>query len=441
MESAIRIRLEVDAEQDRILEGQSAIMNWTYNRLLEKANGLREKYRQAPSREIASVLYTQYGLRDLLPGMKKEYPFMMAVHSSPLKNAALRLSRSVQDYQDSRKGRRKGKKTGWPRFRSRRKKFFSLLYEEPRKGFKVEGKVLILSLGQDREGKRFGVSLKMEKGLASFGNPDVLNLRVKKQGKTYYAVFNVKKPLPERRNIGKVISLDPNHKNLAYGYDSEGKATEFHNPWFLKILQKRIDQVKSRRDKCRKKSVKVERKDGSSFFKPSRRWSRFNDILQGLYDKRREQTNSFLYTIANRLCKEYDLIAIGDYTPRGGGISKGMRRAMNNESLIGRFKHCVSWVCARSGKSYMKWDEKGSTRTCSYCGTRVEGGLSPEIREWTCGNRKCGRSHIRDENAARNGLIRTLKKMEFPCSGRLSVPCEVTERRALRYDGLGLRSV
>ena len=441
MKSAIKIRLYANPEEAKVLDRQSAIMNWLYNRLVERANELRDAYRRNPSKEIASVLYTKRGLRNLIPGMKVEHPFLKTVHSSPLKNAGLRVSESIQAYQKSRKGERKGKKTGWPRFRSRKVKFFSLLYDEPKKGFRVDGNTLSLSLGTDEDGKRFKLLLKMEKGLSAFGNPEVLNIRIKEQAGVYYAVFTVIRPQPESRSIKKVIALDPNHKNLAYGYDTEGKATEFHNPWFLKILERRIDQIKSRRDRCQKKSVKVTRENGSFYFKPSKRWRRFNEILQNLYNKRREQTNSFLYTIANRLCKEYDLIAIGDYTPRGGGINKGMRRAMNNESVIGRFKHCVSWICMKSGKSYTEWDEKGSTRTCSYCKTRVEGGLSPDIREWTCGNADCGRSHIRDENAARNGLIRTLKKNEFPCSGRLSVPLEVTERRTLRYNGLGLCSV
>ena len=114
-----------------------------------------------------------------------------------------------------------------------------------------------------------------------------------------------------------------------------------------------------------------------------------------------------------------------------------MRRAMNNESLIGRFKETLQWVATKSGKTPDIWPERNTTRTCSHCGYQVEGGLSPDIREWDCPS--CSWHHIRDENAARNGLKYVLSKNLIPCSGRLSL--EVKERWALRFDGLGLISV
>jgi putative transposase len=142
-----------------------------------------------------------------------------------------------------------------------------------------------------------------------------------------------------------------------------------------------------------------------------------------MYRVRREQIKTFLYTVANKLFKKYDIVGIGDYTPSGGGISRKMRRAMNNQSLIGRLKEVLTWVAIRSGKRYLEWAEKGSTRTCHLCGYKVAEGINPDIREWTCST--CHKNHIRDENAALNGLQRVLNKLELPCSGRL----EITLRR------------
>jgi len=138
--------------------------------------------------------------------------------------------------------------------------------------------------------------------------------------------------------------------------------------------------------------------------------------------------------IANRLYHDYDAVGIGDYVPHGGGITKKMRRSMNNQSLNRRFKHVLSWVALRSGKAYLEWEEGGSTRTCHDCTYTVIEGIPPEVRAWDCPN--CSRSHIRDENAARNGLTRTLKALGVPCSGRR----EVSFRRVWRFNGLGLTS-
>ena len=108
-------------------------------------------------------------------------------------------------------------------------------------------------------------------------------------------------------------------------------------------------------------------------------------------------------------------MAIGDYTPNGGGISRKMRRGMNNRSLIGRFKQVLSWVGRKSGKLFLEFDEKGTTRTCFKCNAIVEGGLSPKIRVWQCS--ECQTMHIRDENAAVNGLSKVLRDL-FPVKER-----------------------
>lgn len=129
-------------------------------------------------------------------------------------------------------------------------------------------------------------------------------------------------------------------------------------------------------------------------------------------------------------------MGVGDYVPHGGGITRKMRRAMNNRSLNRRFKQVLAWVALRSGKAYVEWAEGGSTRTCHDCGYAVAEGIPVAVREWDCPGPECSSHHIRDENAARNGLTRTLKALALPCSGRR----EVSSRRAWRFNGLGITS-
>ena len=132
--------------------------------------------------------------------------------------------------------------------------------------------------------------------------------------------------------------------------------------------------------------------------------------------------------MAHALCRKYDCIAIGDYAPHGNGITTAMRRGMNNRSLIGRFKEVLLWTAKKSGKVCIEFDEKGTTRTCHACGYVHEEGLSPSIRRWPCPG--CQTEHIRDENAAINGLRRVVRDLSqkygtnvpiVPCSGLVSV--------------------
>ncbi len=434
MEYTIKIPLIIDRESSQVLDGQSRILNWCYNHFLDYANVLRKEFCQIQSSDIAKVLYSERGLRDQLPEKKKDFNFLKSVHSSPLKNAVLRLSRSVGDYQKSRKGIRKGKKTGWPSFRSVKNKFFSLYYDEPNKGFKITGSKLRLSLGVDKEGKRLYVSVQLKTTLENFKDIEVRNLRIVKNEDVYHACICVRKALPQLKQIKKVASIDPNHKNLGYVVGTDGKSIEICNPYFLKTLDKRIDKVKGLRDKCKRRCTKVELDSGKTIYLPSKRYKCLDKVCKKLYRKRREQTKTYLYTIANKLYHNYDLVAVGDYIPRGGGINKGMRRSMNNQSLIGVFKEVLSWVALKSGKSFEIWNERGSTITCSTAGCSFKHpfGLNPSVRSWTCPD--CKTNHLRDENAAINGLKKTIEKL--PCLGLQDF--KLKSRSTWKFTGLGI---
>jgi len=431
--SVVKLVLVPSPEIGRILDGQSRILNWLYNHLLAQANLLRDQYRDTQNSAVAAILYTHRGLRNLVPDIKAENLFLKTVHSSPLKNAALRLSDCIMTYQKSRQGKRLGKVTGWPRFRSWKTKWFSLFYDEPGKGFRVEKGFLILSLGRglDKQERVLKIPL-LEASILN--GKTIRSLRITKQGNVYSAVFTVVRTLPEAKPVRKIIALDPNHKNFAYGVDNEGKAVEIERLWWLKTYDKRIDELKAKRDRKQRKSqfIAVLNKNGeptgTHYYQASRRYQKIQKTLEHVLYKRREQTKVFMHTLAHSLYRQYDLVGIGDYTPHGGGITTPMRRAMNSRSLIGRFKEVAAWTAQKSGKQFAEFDERGTTRTCHECGQVVEGGLQPTIREWSC--ESCHTHHIRDENAAINGLRRILgdasqKRSELservPGSGHFSV--------------------
>ena len=101
---ARRIPLIVNDQEGRELDGQSRICNWLYNHLLSLAN---EDFDLGKPRKLMS----SRNLRDLIPELKEEHPFLKAVHASPLKNTAVRLKQSFQDFF-------KLAERGHPKFRS-----------------------------------------------------------------------------------------------------------------------------------------------------------------------------------------------------------------------------------------------------------------------------------------------------------------------------------
>ena len=115
---------------------------------------------------------------------------------------------------------------------------------------------------------------------------------------------------------------------MAYGVDTEGHTIEIAAPHWLKPYDKRIDELKSKRDRCEKRAKKVIVTDqegkptGKEFSSPSKRWKKYHHTLEKALHKRQEQTKTFVYTLAHQLCRHYDCIGIGDYTPNGNGESQ-----------------------------------------------------------------------------------------------------------------------
>jgi putative transposase len=432
---ACKIAFDVDEATSRYLDSQSKICNNLYNRLLEQANGLVRQYAASGGQDsqAAKTVYSKRGLRDLVPWLKVEHPYYRAVHSSPLKNAALRLSRAIKANQDYKKGKRPDA-VGWPGFRKWKKKWFSLEYDEPWKGYGLAGRVLTLSLGIDQQGHRLRTRGQLAEVLP-YPAHQIKALRIVKEIGQFYAVFTIeRKAKAPQKAPQRLAYIDPNHKNLGYLLDRQGKAIEIENMPNLKILDRRIDEVKRKRDRCQRRSklVEFEREDGSlhRHWLPSRRWRRYNQVLDRLYRLRREQSKTYLFTIARALFEAYEVVGIGDYTPRGGGLNRGLRRSMNNQSLIGRFKKVLSWVAEREGKFFVELSEDGTTRTCHDCDYVVPGGISPDVRQWTCPH--CGSHHIRDENSARNGLSRLLQEMNLVSGSDYPVVAKPQQRYTWR---------
>ena len=83
-----RIALLPLADASAVLDDQSRVCNWLYNHLLEQANALREQFVETQDPEVGKRLYSKTGLRDRVPELKKQFPHLTRVHSSPTKNTA-----------------------------------------------------------------------------------------------------------------------------------------------------------------------------------------------------------------------------------------------------------------------------------------------------------------------------------------------------------------
>ena len=133
-----KIEIKFDKESSLILDSQSRMCSKLYNILLENC---KKEYEETGQNK----LLTGRNLRDLVVDIKQEHAYLYSVHSSPLKNTAFRLKNAYEKYFKSLKD--KTYDLGYPKFHSNKKKWFSLLYDEPNKGIRIENKHIRISLG------------------------------------------------------------------------------------------------------------------------------------------------------------------------------------------------------------------------------------------------------------------------------------------------------
>lgn len=382
-----KVEVVFSKEDKRILDGQSKICNWLYNKLLEiTTNDYKENNNEK------NLLHGR-NLRDLVPVLKRENNFLNSVHSSPLKNTALRLRDSYIRCFNMGKG--------FPHYKAWKDNWFSLFYDEPNKGFKIlEENNLQISLGVDELKKRLKITGRLKESLSIRKSDKIKNFRLcKQQGDRYYAVFCIEREEVKAKEVTTWLSIDPNHKNLFMAVDNKGISYEFSKLYQLKYWDKVIDKIKSKRDLCMKKAKNGTTENGITYFITSKRWQRLNKALDKAYNSRREQIKSACYSIANWAAKNYDYVAFGNYTPTMNvAIEDNMHRSMLNQEVIGTLRSIMKWVMKRSGKIFSIVDEKDTTSACSICGYKEK--KDPSIREFKCS--KCNHNFNRDINSSIN---------------------------------------
>lgn len=405
-------------EQALAFDAQSKMCNWLYNQLVQLTE--TDYQNGKPLNLLAGR-----NLRNQVPKVKEQHPFLYKVHSSPLKNVALRLKDAYDRFFDPTLDNQK------PHYRSWKKKWFSLLYDEPNKGFKLlDEETLSISFGKyaddewhalkqkdKKANKQIRLEVKLKETVSLTSNEKIKTLRITKDLNRYYAIFTIEEKVTTTKVAEKTyIVFDPNHKNLAVGVASNGKSYELVAlKSIVSYWDQRIDTLKSLRDRCQKQSKRIVTSH-TSYWQPSKRWARLNHSLEKAYRKRREQIKLILYRYAHFFSRQYDGIYIGNYTPTPAVATyKTMNRAMLNQTPVGQFRQIVEWVQEKNAKHYQTIDERDTTKNCCVCGHQEK--KDPTIRIFICVN--CGTVLSRDINSAVN--IGHKAKKILPRSGYVGV--------------------
>lgn len=294
---------------------------------------------------------------------------------------------AFSNFFNSRSGKRKGPKVGFPRFKSRFSGKQSARFTS--NGFRVDGdRVFIAKIGW----LRFALSRELPSKPSSVTitcNPD----------STYEVSFVVDvEPVNLAPAAERHAALDAGLDTFASVVYSDGTREKVGNPRFYRKQQSKLR--KAQRALSRKQGP-----DRQTRQKPSNGWRKQQVKVARLHSEVGHARQDFARKLAHRLASENTTIAVESLNIRGlarsGGHNaqgRGLRRSMHDIAW-GAFFAALGHV---AGDRLIAVNPAYTTQTCAVCS--VPGGPKPlSVRQWEC--QSCHTVLDRDWNAALNIML------------------------------------
>ena len=298
------------------------------------------------------------------------------------------LARALKNWADSRKGARKGRPVGFPRFRSKHKARPSIRFTTG--AIRCETRHAILPrLGRVKlHEDATGLAVKVAAGAAR-----VLSATVRYERGRWFVSFAVdtKVSRPAPSDPGAIVGLDLGIKTLAVVSTGE----QIPNPRHLgKALRKvrRLSRTASRRQGPYDPPTRRRRS-------PSNRWRRASAALGKAQGRVADARLDAIHKLTTDLAATYGTVVIEDLNV--AGMVKNRRLARHvADAAFAQIRRQLEYKTAWHGGTLIVADRWfASSKTCSECGA-VRAKLTLSERTYVCG--VCGSVADRDVNAALN---------------------------------------
>jgi putative transposase len=215
---------------------------------------------------------------------------------------------------------------------------------------------------------------------------------------------------PGERTFERIAAIDPNMKNLGYLVGTDGTAIEITIPGRQLSLGRRVQKCRRLLSSTTSELGRTRHPDRRAALDATARGQR--SALAAAETELIDFQNVWLGLVVRKLYKKYDMIGLG-----AGMFSddEGVPPTGTGKALIHAFRASLSRQARRSSKAFGLWNEYESTMKCSYCG-HLHAKIAKGVDSWRCG--RCKSSHLRDENAAINGLVRLCHRLNENLRGK-----------------------
>ena len=421
MFEAVKVALDPTPAQERLFLSHAGAARFAFNAGLAHVKEALEAGAK-PEWSFYSLVRWWNASKDVLAVDADGTPWW-AENSKEAANTGLRsLASALTNWSKSRRGARKGRKVGFPKFKAKDRATPRFAYTTDFRLIEGDPKALRLP--------KVGRVHCMEDVAERVGGARVLRVTVSRRAGRWYAALTVErddKPVTKPPR-GGAVGIDLGVKTLATLSDG----TVIENPRCLAASERRL---------------KMAQKALSRKVKGSRRRAKARAKVARIHAHVANQRLDAIHKATTWLAETYSEISIEDLNVAGMVKNHHLAKAVS-DAAFAEFRRQLEYKTARTGAVLRVIDRwYPSSKTCSACGA-VKVKLSLAERVYKCDG--CGLVMDRDLNAAINinvagsapetqnahgGTVR--RSNQHGCATRVPVKCEPSRRGGNRAVRLG----
>lgn len=354
---AYKFRFYPNDQQAQELLRTFGCIRLVYNLALESRTTAWFKEQRRVSYPQTSAMLTAWKRTD-------DFAFLNEVSSVPLQQSLRHLQSAFTNFWS--------KRAGYPRFKSRKAPRQAAEYT--RAGFRWrDGQ---LTLAKMRE----PLAIVWSRELPPGSEPSTVTVSRDGAGRWFVSML-VETTIETLPEVNGTIGIDLGLTSLMTFSTGEKITNPRHEQ------RDRVRLAQAQRHLARKERGSANRRKAQ--LKVARVYARISD-------RRRD----FLHKLSTRLVRENQVVVVEDLNVRGMLRTRSLSRAISDSSWS-EFRSMLEYKSEWYGRELIAIDRwYPSSKTCSTCGA-ITSSLPLNVREWTC---RCGATHDRDVNAAKNIL-------------------------------------